>query len=249
MIPSTDSRPVEEMVKAIISMRALGIRSRELCNHFLREVLDTHPRFFSTWCVWEPGAFDGRDPAFRNATGHDSSGRFIPSWHREGDRLELWPVIGYQEPGYGDWYWVPKRKCQPCAMDEPYCYPIGGRPRWITSEAAPIIENGRCIGVIGIDFPAPQGPGGCDIAKPIVRVLSRNTAGDKLRLLTSREREVHFWLSQGKTNDEIGIILGISTHTVKNHLEHVFQKLGVENRYAAALTGIEPPASTSPLEG
>jgi len=39
---------------------------------------------------------------------------------------------------------------------------------------------------------------------------------------------------QGKTNRDIGEILGTSPRTVHKHLEHVFEKLGVETRTAAA---------------
>jgi DNA-binding CsgD family transcriptional regulator len=56
--------------------------------------------------------------------------------------------------------------------------------------------------------------------------------------LTGREREVLEWLGQGKANSEIGTILGISTHTVKRHVERILTKLGAENRYAAALVGL-----------
>ena len=54
------------------------------------------------------------------------------------------------------------------------------------------------------------------------------------RLLTLREREVLRWLARGKSNAEIGAILGISAATVGKHLEHIYPKLGVENRTAAA---------------
>src|SRR5207302_6446753 len=54
------------------------------------------------------------------------------------------------------------------------------------------------------------------------------------RLLTLREREVLGWLARGKSNAEIGAILGISSATVSKHLEHIYPKLGVENRTAAA---------------
>lgn len=53
--------------------------------------------------------------------------------------------------------------------------------------------------------------------------------------LSPREAEVADWMRRGKSNEEIAIILGISAHTVKNHLERVFRKLGVENRHAAAI--------------
>lgn len=53
--------------------------------------------------------------------------------------------------------------------------------------------------------------------------------------LSPREQQVAEWVGQGKSNDEIAIILGISAHTVKNHLDKIFRKLGVENRCAAAV--------------
>ena len=52
--------------------------------------------------------------------------------------------------------------------------------------------------------------------------------------LTAREAEVLYWLTKGKTNRDIGDILGTSPATVKKQLEHVYQKLGVETRTAAA---------------
>lgn len=53
--------------------------------------------------------------------------------------------------------------------------------------------------------------------------------------LTEREAEVLFWLTQGKTNADIGLILGLSKRTINKHLEQVFQKMGVDNRTAAAV--------------
>ncbi|MFO6418909.1 response regulator [Hylemonella sp. W303a] len=52
--------------------------------------------------------------------------------------------------------------------------------------------------------------------------------------LTPRETEVLSWLAKGKTNRDIGDILGMSPRTVNKHLEHIFEKLGVETRTAAA---------------
>ncbi len=52
--------------------------------------------------------------------------------------------------------------------------------------------------------------------------------------LTLRESEVLYWVVKGKTNRDIGDILGSSPATVKKHLEHVYAKLGVETRTAAA---------------
>ncbi|HEX5698651.1 MAG TPA: response regulator transcription factor [Rhodoferax sp.] len=52
--------------------------------------------------------------------------------------------------------------------------------------------------------------------------------------LTPKEAEVLYWVVKGKINRDIGDIVGSSPMTVKKHLEHVFAKLGVETRTAAA---------------
>lgn len=51
--------------------------------------------------------------------------------------------------------------------------------------------------------------------------------------LTFREAEILMWISRGKTNKEIGLILNTSPRTVNKHLEHIFEKLGVSTRAAA----------------
>jgi len=57
--------------------------------------------------------------------------------------------------------------------------------------------------------------------------------------LTPREAEVLLWVAQGKSNADIAIIAGASEKTVKNHLTHVFEKLGVESRNAATVRALE----------
>ena len=52
--------------------------------------------------------------------------------------------------------------------------------------------------------------------------------------LTAREAEVLYWVIKGKTNKDIGDILGSSPATAKKHLEHIYVKMGVETRTAAA---------------
>lgn len=52
--------------------------------------------------------------------------------------------------------------------------------------------------------------------------------------LTRREVEVLYWVAKGKTNAEIGLIIGARPRTVQKHLERIFQKLGVETRTVAA---------------
>ena len=64
--------------------------------------------------------------------------------------------------------------------------------------------------------------------------------------LTPREAEVLLWVAQGKGNRDIGLLLEMSEATVKRHLLHVFEKLGVETRTAAALRAIEVLTQAQP---
>jgi DNA-binding CsgD family transcriptional regulator len=55
------------------------------------------------------------------------------------------------------------------------------------------------------------------------------------RGLSDREGEVLQLIAQGKTNREIGCILGISNRTVQIHVSHIYDKIGAQNRAGATL--------------
>jgi DNA-binding CsgD family transcriptional regulator len=55
-----------------------------------------------------------------------------------------------------------------------------------------------------------------------------------LARLTDREAEILQLVARGKTNREIAALLVVSDHTVRKHLENVYDKLGVHTRTAAA---------------
>jgi DNA-binding CsgD family transcriptional regulator len=66
----------------------------------------------------------------------------------------------------------------------------------------------------------------------------------QLKKLTSlglgpRATEVLYWISKGKTNTEIGILLGARPRTIEKHVEAILAKLGVENRVTAALVATQ----------
>jgi DNA-binding NarL/FixJ family response regulator len=68
-----------------------------------------------------------------------------------------------------------------------------------------------------------------DSAAPLIEQLG----------LSPREAETLLWVAQGKSNGDIAVILGISEKTVKKAMGHIFEKLGVESRTAAALRAVE----------
>jgi len=72
--------------------------------------------------------------------------------------------------------------------------------------------------------PPPEGPRAVDEANATL-----------MAALTPREVEVLALLGRGFTNPEISAELGISPHTVKSHVTHLFNKLNVTDRTQAAV--------------
>ena len=72
-----------------------------------------------------------------------------------------------------------------------------------------------------------------DVLRPhLARVYQRL---NRLGGLTAREAEVLRWVAAGKSDAQIAAILHISARTVQKHLQHSYEKLGVESRTAAAM--------------
>jgi DNA-binding CsgD family transcriptional regulator len=70
-------------------------------------------------------------------------------------------------------------------------------------------------------------------------LIRKKDSGFAALPVTPREREVLSWLAAGKTDKDIGDILGMSPRTVQKHLQHIYEKLGVETRTAAVVRAME----------
>ena len=68
-----------------------------------------------------------------------------------------------------------------------------------------------------------------------LRGIGVDRAAPGIDSLTPRELEVLAWVAAGKANVQIARIVGASPRTVQKHLEHIYAKLGVESRTAAAM--------------
>jgi DNA-binding NarL/FixJ family response regulator len=99
-----------------------------------------------------------------------------------------------------------------------------------SSQIKEILEHGR------LTNPPPDGA-----PPPGKKMPAKNTLASLG--LTPRETEVLTWIAQGKTNYEIGVMLGASTGTICKHVERILVKLDVENRTAAAAIAIAAWAS------
>lgn len=54
--------------------------------------------------------------------------------------------------------------------------------------------------------------------------------------LTRRQIDILHWIADGKTNDDIAHLLGISTHTVNYHTKQILDKTCTQNRHSAAMS-------------
>lgn len=79
------------------------------------------------------------------------------------------------------------------------------------------------------------------VSRRVAAIMSAWTQTDEIssKNLTPREFDVLKWVVKGKTNQEIGVELGISQKTVEKHLESVFAKLKVTSRVEAAVLAVQ----------
>jgi len=79
------------------------------------------------------------------------------------------------------------------------------------------------------------------VSRRVAAIMSAWTLTDEnsSKSLTPRELDVLKWVVKGKTNQEIGMELGISQKTVEKHLESVFAKLKVTSRVEAAVLAVQ----------
>lgn len=71
------------------------------------------------------------------------------------------------------------------------------------------------------------------VSPAVEKVLLKPTPTNEHSVLTDRENDILKEVQEGKTNKEIADTLIISEHTVKNHLSHIFKKLGIKHRHQA----------------
>ncbi len=112
---------------------------------------------------------------------------------------------------------------------------LGERAASETGRDAPLTITQAGRPALQLSFLGAMGPD-----EHLFRLTAANEKSDDHLLkehfaLTTRESEVLLWIAKGKSNRDIGDILGLSARTVNKHLEQIYVKLGVENRASAAV--------------
>lgn len=93
-------------------------------------------------------------------------------------------------------------------------------------------HRARSLGAAGI-------PAACvALSYALSGLANRKPATASRNPISERERECLSWVSEGKTTDEVALILGVSSNTVNSYLAHAIQKLSARNRAMAIATAI-----------
>ena len=122
--------------------------------------------------------------------------------------------------------------------------------RWIEYQRSLLTKDG--------DVPPPRKPLVLERARKrlVVRLVEDSSEDGRLLILeeqplqfsagsleplglTRREAQVLFWVARGKTDKEVAALLYVSPLTVKKHLEHVYEKLGVKSRTEAVALALK----------
>ncbi|GHU12258.1 methyl-accepting chemotaxis protein [Spirochaetia bacterium] len=120
---------------------------RNFISTMLKGLAVENPDIVGVWSVWEPNALDGRDAESADTPGSDGMGRFAPYWYWDKGEVALDTLLDYNT---ADYYQIPLKSGKEVILD-PFAYEINGKDVLMTTLAAPILVNGRVIGVVGID--------------------------------------------------------------------------------------------------
>ncbi len=133
-------------------MQEQNLANREIVILTLRKVLENNSDLFGAWAAWEPNAFDGNDPGFVNAANHDGTGRLAPYWYRDAGNVAYEPLADYRDEELGTYYLEPLRSGTETIL-EPFEYELAtGAKVMMVTLAIPIFENGKAVGVVGVDI-------------------------------------------------------------------------------------------------
>nr|WP_068827867.1 methyl-accepting chemotaxis protein [Pseudomonas sp. BMS12] len=129
----------------------------------VRSALDANPNLLGLYLVFEPNALDGKDELFADQAelGSNEKGRFSLYWSQSTpgslesesmDEAQLGDTTaGPSGSPYNAWYTCPRDTRKACVLD-PYFDDVNGKQVLMTSIAFPLEQDGKVIGVMGVDI-------------------------------------------------------------------------------------------------
>ncbi|QXH57847.1 methyl-accepting chemotaxis protein [Pseudomonas maumuensis] len=128
-----------------------------------RAALAGNADLIGLYLVFQPNALDQQDARFvgQADNGSNDSGRFSLYWSQPGTgslEVEAMPEsmladtsIGANGSPYNRWLTCPLETAKACVLD-PYFDEVNGHQVLMTSIALPLLENGKVVGVVGLDI-------------------------------------------------------------------------------------------------
>lgn len=148
-------RPIESargLVNSFNSLRKSGNADRKYYGELLKETLEKNEVFLAVWAMWETNALDGRDLSYKSVYPYDEDGHFNVTYYKDKGKTLI-------EPGknsmFSEDYYTIAAKTQKDVINEPYYYSYTGEQGlkyFETSIVVPVVENGKTLGVVGIDI-------------------------------------------------------------------------------------------------
>jgi methyl-accepting chemotaxis protein len=149
------NHPIEsarEIRNSFMALRQAGNKNRKYYDQILKECLKSNKDFLAVWAMWESNALDANDTTWRHSLLYDEKGRYNLTFYKNKGIIEF--EKGTQEQYLEDYYKLAAGSQQEVIL-EPYYYSYSGdstRMFFETTIAVPIVQDGKTLGVIGIDL-------------------------------------------------------------------------------------------------
>lgn len=142
----------QNLANSFYALRKQGNKNRKHYNELANTVLEKNPNLLCVYSMWEPNALDGNDAEYRGVFPYDEGGHYNYSVYKDNGRIviEETAVDEYEED-----YYKQAASSQRDVINEPYYYSYTGDTEvqfFETSIVTPILENGRTLGVVGVDI-------------------------------------------------------------------------------------------------
>ncbi len=154
---SSELKHIEFIVKSYAEDFALLIDDNSLSREGLLEILSEsvleNAAVVGHAAAFETNAFDSNDMSYKNRAvlGADQKGRFLPYIYTDpNNKIIVEPLVGYDVPGDGDWYLVPKAT-KKAVITEPYFYPVNGVDVLMITVSYPVTVRNQFVGVVTAD--------------------------------------------------------------------------------------------------
>jgi len=138
------------MASALSGLREAGVSDRSAYAEIVQQTIAAHRQFFGGGLGIQPDIL-GPDANVAGTGYSDADGRLIPYFYRDGSKMVWEPLLMGEGSGSDEWYDLPIQRRSPVLTDT-YAYEVAGTSVLMTTASAPVLKDGRAIGVATVDL-------------------------------------------------------------------------------------------------